>query len=371
MGTKKLLIITIVIIGIIIYLCSNNADPIETEAVSIETIENKADPIETQRAELKRKNLYIWDNDFVPFDRNSEELIRSNPVGAASIIYTLQTDGSLRLNEKQVKWCNSLFFWYPECSFSTYKLILGMLSGVAAGRYSKTELYKFTDDMIMSDKYTCNTILKNTNITITRDEFAKIKNLFCNINKPGEQVAAPAPAAAPAPVAAPAQVEVHAQNDVFPVNNSDGQHESEKTTAKRYGVQYIRSITYKGKSTPSWIILKDRKGRYCAIITSSKYPVLESEHYCIPFSGNDKDLKDSFAGNIVAEIDFPEHRKCKNVEFISQNDYCNRFNKAFEDMARREEFFSVSEICKNDPDVDSEFWDNICQHLTLENEDFL
>lgn len=140
------------------------------------------------------------------------------------------------------------------------------------------------------------------------------------------------------------------------------------STAQRYGIKYIREITYKGKSTPSWIILKDSKGRYCAIITSSKYPVLEYSHYCIPFSGNDKDLKDSFAGNRIAEIDFPDHKKCKNVEFVSDNEYCNRFNKAFEEMAQKEQLLSVTDICRNDPDLDNDFWSHICEHLELEHD---
>ena len=111
------------------------------------------------------------------------------------------------------------------------------------------------------------------------------------------------------------------------------------STAQQYGIQYVREITYKGKSTPSWIILKDSHDRYCAIVTSSKYPVLEYDHYCIPFSGKDEDLKDSFAGNRIAEIDFPDHKNCKNVELVSDNDYCNRFYKAFEEMAQKEHFF--------------------------------
>lgn len=150
------------------------------------------------------------------------------------------------------------------------------------------------------------------------------------------------------------------------INDSDNT-DDDKSTAQRYGVKYIREITYKGKSTPSWIILKDPKGRYCAIITSSKYPILESEHYCIPFSGDDKDLKDSFAGNSVAEIDYPDHKKCKKVKTISDNDYCNKFYKAFEDMAKREQFLSVTGICKNDPNIDSEFSDHICEYLNLED----
>ena len=148
----------------------------------------------------------------------------------------------------------------------------------------------------------------------------------------------------------------------------DSDSEADASTAQRYGIQYVREITYKGKSKPSWIILKDPKGRYCAIVTSSKYPVLELDHYCIPFSGNDADLKDSFAGNRVAEIDFPDHKKCKNVEFVSDNDYCNRFNKAFEDMANKEDFFSVTEICRNDPDLDNDFRSHICEHLELEHD---
>ncbi len=151
------------------------------------------------------------------------------------------------------------------------------------------------------------------------------------------------------------------------IDESDEQEDS-TSTAQKYGVKYIREITYKGKSTPSWIILQDTKGRPCAIVTSSKYPILESKHYCIPFSGNDKDLKDSFAGNSVAEIDFPDHKKCKKVKTISDNDYCNEFYKAFGDMAKREQFFSVAEICKNDPYVDSEFQDHICEYLNLEDD---
>ena len=151
------------------------------------------------------------------------------------------------------------------------------------------------------------------------------------------------------------------------IDESDEQEDS-TSTAQKYGVKYIREITYKGKSTPSWIILQDTKGRPCAIVTSSKYPILESEHYCIPFSGDDKDLKDSFAGNCVAEIDFPDHKKCKNVKTISDNDYCNEFYKAFGDMAKREQFFSVAGICKNDPYVDSEFQDHICEYLNLEDD---
>ena len=151
------------------------------------------------------------------------------------------------------------------------------------------------------------------------------------------------------------------------IDESDEQEDG-ASTAQTYGIKYIREITYKGKSTPSWIILKDPEGRTCAIVTSSKYPILESEHYCIPFSGDDKDLKDSFAGNSVAEIDFPDHKKCKKVKTISDNDYCNKFYKAFGDMAKREQFFSVTEICKNDPYVDSEFQDHICEYLNLEDD---
>lgn len=158
---------------------------------------------------------------------------------------------------------------------------------------------------------------------------------------------------------APAQIDTNAASDDPTVGGS---------TAQRYGIQYIREITYKGKSTPSWIILKDPKGRYCAIITSSKYPVLEIEHYCIPFSGDDKDLKDSFAGNRVAEIDFPDHKQCKNIDTVSNNDYCNRFYKAFEEVAQKEQFLAVTDICRNDPDVDSVFWSRVCEHLALEHD---
>ena len=191
--------------------------------------------------------------------------------------------------------------------------------------------------------------------------------------------AAPAPKPTPAPEAAPAPTPNAApdkpssaplpslQDEEEIIDEFDEQEDS-ASTAQMYGIEYIREITYKGKSTPSWIILKDPKGRYCAIVTSSKYPILESEHYCIPFSGDDKDLKDSFAGNSVAEIDFPDHKKCKKVNTISDNDYCNKFYKAFGDMAKREQFFSVTEICKNDPHVDSEFQDHICEYLNLEDD---
>lgn len=183
-----------------------------------------------------------------------------------------------------------------------------------------------------------------------------------------ETASAPTPNAAPEKPSSAPSPSLEDEDDEEEIIDESDEQEDSISTAQKYGVKYIREITYKGKSTPSWIILQDTKGRPCAIVTSSKYSILESKHYCIPFSGDDKDLKDSFAGNSVAEIDFPDHKKCKKVKTISDNDYCNEFYKAFGDMAKREQFFSVTDICKNDPYVDSEFQDHICEYLNLEDD---
>ena len=114
---------------------------------------------------------------------------------------------------------------------------------------------------------------------------------------------------------------------------------------------FVRDITYKNQKKPSWIIFKDGQDRFCAVVTSSKYQILQETNYCIPFSGNDDDLKDSFAGNRIAEIDYPDHKQCKNVKTQSDNDYCNRFYQAFIQMATRENFVKLKDLCQSDEDL--------------------
>lgn len=130
------------------------------------------------------------------------------------------------------------------------------------------------------------------------------------------------------------------------------------TSGEAAQLVFVRDITYKKQKKPSWLIFKDQKNRFCAVVTSSKYQILQETNYCIPFSGKDEDLKDSFAGNRIAEIDYPEHKKCKNVNTKSSNAYCNNFYQAFIKMAERENFVKLKEQCQSDKNLK-----NVCKYL--------
>lgn len=118
-------------------------------------------------------------------------------------------------------------------------------------------------------------------------------------------------------------------------------------TQRAPNLTFVRDITYPNKTKPSWLIFKDQLGRFCAVITSSQYPILQENGYCIPFSGNDKALKDSFAGHAVAEINYPEHRQCKKLQPVSSNAYCNRFYKSFMEAAEIEHYVKFKKICQS------------------------
>lgn len=105
----------------------------------------------------------------------------------------------------------------------------------------------------------------------------------------------------------------------------------------------IRTITWKKKV--GCLVFEDNNKRPCAVIVNSKYPILQDARYCIPFSGNDDDIKDSFAGSKVAQK-YTDHKSCKNHQIVSNNTYCNGFFSEIIQEAKREHWVSFSDVCK-------------------------
>lgn len=127
----------------------------------------------------------------------------------------------------------------------------------------------------------------------------------------------------------------------------------------------VNTVTFKGKNYVSWLIMYDNVLKTpCHVITNSKYPIMQSNRWCIPFSGNEADLSDTFAATVA--MTYADRKICKTgstkqpTNGQTRDTYCNQMFDDLQNQATREHWASLSEICKvsGDPKVKE-----YCGHL--------
>ena len=105
----------------------------------------------------------------------------------------------------------------------------------------------------------------------------------------------------------------------------------------------VRTIVWNKKV--GCLVFEDNHRRPCAVIANSKYELLQRTRLCIPFSGNDEDIKDSWAGSKVA-AKYTEHKKCKNQPITTSDSYCRNFFNEIIQESSKDHWVSFSAICK-------------------------
>lgn len=140
--------------------------------------------IEKQRAELKRKNLYVWDDDFVPNAKVDEQVV---PFLAASNYIMKVVDKSIydskdnKVGFQQL--CESLFFWYPECYYLSLKLL-----AVFDASSKRGPMFGELAQSLTTGVMTCSHVLKfskeNGLEQVEKERLHDIKNMFCALVNP-------------------------------------------------------------------------------------------------------------------------------------------------------------------------------------------
>ena len=111
----------------------------------------------------------------------------------------------------------------------------------------------------------------------------------------------------------------------------------------------VRTIVWNNKV--GCLVFEDNHRRPCAVIANSKYELLQRTRLCIPFSGNDADVKDSWAGSKVA-AKYTDHKKCKNQSVTTSDTYCRNFFNEIIQEAANDHWVSFSAICKQQAATD-------------------
>lgn len=120
----------------------------------------------------------------------------------------------------------------------------------------------------------------------------------------------------------------------------------------------VQTVTFKGKNYVSWLIMYDNVlKKHCHVITNSKYPIMQANRWCIPFSGNEADLSDTFTGSVA--MDYADRKICKTGSTKAPSDgqtrdaYCNQMFNDLQNQAKRENWASLTDICKviTDPKI--------------------
>lgn len=140
--------------------------------------------IENQKGLLKQKNLYVWDDAFIPDDKVEEKAA----LAFAAANYMMKVISPSIYNEmedkvKFAKGCETMFFWHPECSFFAYKLLamtdLTSKRGPVLGDLTRG---------LMDGSISCSKVselLKQLEIQeIIKEDFSDIKDKFCSIDPP-------------------------------------------------------------------------------------------------------------------------------------------------------------------------------------------
>lgn len=110
----------------------------------------------------------------------------------------------------------------------------------------------------------------------------------------------------------------------------------------------VRMIVYGEKTRPTWLIFRDASGRSCAVVTHSKYELLQKNRWCIPFN-KDGELKDSLVTAAAAKK-FSEYTVCKKgskskPSTSDRDSYCKAFNEELQNEAGLQDWISLSELC--------------------------
>ena len=118
----------------------------------------------------------------------------------------------------------------------------------------------------------------------------------------------------------------------------------------------VRAVKFPKKKYFSWLIMHDNLlDKPCHIITNSKYPIMQMNRWCIPFSGSDSDLSDTFAASVA--MDYVDRKICKTGSSKQPSNgqtreaYCNQMFNALEAQAKRENWASFATICKTTTDA--------------------
>jgi len=161
---------------------------------------------------------------------------------------------------------------------------------------------------------------------------------------PVQAAPAPTPTAAPAPSPTPTQAGQTGSN-----GSSAGNSPNPTRLVPDHAVKYPKFKHY------TWLIFRDTLlNKPCFIVTNSKYPMLQEYRWCIPFSGVDDDINDSFHGSVA--MNYADRKICKegstkepsNGE--SRYTYCSRMFSEVKQQAERENWASFSEICRTNYD---------------------
>lgn len=140
--------------------------------------------IEKQKAELKRENLYVWDDDFVPNAKVDEQVV---PFLAASNYMMKVVDKSIydSMDNKEgfQQLCESLFFWYPECYYLSLKLL-----AVFDASSKRGTMFGELAQSLTTGVMTCSHVLKfskeNGLEQVEKERLHDIKNMFCALVNP-------------------------------------------------------------------------------------------------------------------------------------------------------------------------------------------
>lgn len=240
--------------------------------------------IENQKALLKQKNLYVWDDAFVPDDKIEENV--ATAFASANYMMKVIDPSIYNKSEDKVKFakgCETMFFWYPECSYLAYKLlaitdlaskrgpVLGDLTGgLIDGSISCSKVSELVKPLEIQE--------------ITKEDFSNIKDKFCSIDNPFDTSAN------------------HNDNlNALAVGNTPTVNkmpdipalipEPEITMAPEERLRFTKSIKSK-KGKPEYLIFHDSQlNTPCYIaVHNSNIQAQDENRYCTPFSGNEKDL---------------------------------------------------------------------------------
>ena len=167
----------------------SNSQPIQSatdvQKVTDQPVDNApTQMIEKQKAELKRKNLYVWDDDFVPNAKVDEQVV---PFLAASNYMMKVVDKSIydSMDNKEgfQQLCESLFFWYPECYYLSLKLL-----AVFDASSKRGTMFGELAQSLTTGVMTCSHVLKfskeNGLEQVEKERLHDIKNMFCALVNP-------------------------------------------------------------------------------------------------------------------------------------------------------------------------------------------
>lgn len=113
----------------------------------------------------------------------------------------------------------------------------------------------------------------------------------------------------------------------------------------------VDTVKYPQFKHISWLIFYDNVlKKHCHVITNSKYPIMQTTRWCLPFSGLREDLTDTFAGTVA--MNYEDRKICKKGSTKvpsngqTRDGYCNQMFNDLQNQAKREHWASFSEICR-------------------------